>query len=69
MLMTSHYDDKNSYCLLKLADYYYLESKKNNGLLKKAIDFYTQAYLNGEPQVKCILLNIFVIIFCIFFCY
>ena len=49
--MKSDLGEKNSYCLLKLADHYYLESKKKIGLLNKAIDFYTQAYLNGEPKV------------------
>ena len=51
LLITSHYDIKNPTALLKMGHYYFHRDHLNESSIEKAVDYYTQSYLNGEPEV------------------
>jgi hypothetical protein len=55
LYISSRYDKKHPTALINMGDYYFYKNdidQSNQILIEKAVDFYTQAYLNGEPEVK-----------------
>ena len=55
LFIASKYDRKNPIALINMGDYYYYKNQvgqSNQVFLEKAVDYYTQAYLNGEPEVN-----------------